>query len=456
MAAARQTDRREFLRRCVIAASATNAMSTRVTARFNNQVDRPAIGLIGAGGRGRSIAKLAQAFGDLVAICDADLRQAESAKAMFGGKADVVQDYRRLLDRKDIDVVLNATPDHWHTAINVAACRAGKDVYTEKPMTLTIEEGKLLRGVVQETGRIVQVGTQQRSERQFQTAVELVRNGRIGRLQRVAVLLPFWTTKSEPFQEQPIPAELDWNLYQGQAPERPYHSARTHFTYRWFWEYAGGIICDWGNHHMDIAHWGMGQELGGPLTVQGQGYFPNGGKPLHYNNPDRFVVRMTYPGDIQLVYLVVRDAKYQASMKAGDISPADDADLFRNVPDDLQAEQRNGIMFTGDQGRIFVNRGGVHGQAAEDLAENPLPSDAWRVYPNDNHMGNFFACARSRQQPASTVQVQHRTITACHLGNIAMRLGRQLRWDAAAEQIVGDEEACRWQHREQRAPFGVS
>jgi len=143
-------------------------------------------------------------------------------------------------------------------------------------------------------------------------------------------------------------------------------------------------------------------------------------------------------------------------MKAGDLSAEDDAALFANVPDDLQHEQRNGIMFTGEEGRIFVNRGGVFGKAVEELKENPLPDDAWKVRPSHNHMGNFFECVKTRQQPVSTVQMQHRTISACHLGNIAMRLKRKITWDPARQEIVGDEEANAWQHREQRSPYKVT
>ena len=194
-----------------------------------------------------------------------DRGQAERAKAAFDNRPDLYTDYRKLLERTDIDVIINGTPDHWHTAVCVAACRAGKDVYTEKPLTLTIDEGKQLRKVVEETGRVVQVGTQQRSEKQFQLAVELVRNGRIGKLQQVWVVLPYFSTKGGPFPSTPVPEGLDWNLYQGQAPVHDYCKQRTHSNFRWWYEYAGGIVTDWGNHHMDIAHWGMDCELGGPL-----------------------------------------------------------------------------------------------------------------------------------------------------------------------------------------------
>ncbi len=158
----------------------------------------------------------------MVAVCDVDLANADRASELLGGKPEVYQDYRKLLDRKDVEIVTNGTPDHWHTAVNVAACRAGKDVYTEKPLTLTIDEGKLLRKVVEETGRIVQVGTQQRSEAHFRTACELVRNGRVGKLREVRVYLPFWTTKGGPFAARPVPSTLDWDLWQGQAPEHPF------------------------------------------------------------------------------------------------------------------------------------------------------------------------------------------------------------------------------------------
>lgn len=419
--------------------------------------DRLRVGCIGVGGRGTGVAREAAALGDIVAVCDADLANAERAQATFGGKPAVYQDYRTLLDRNDIDVVTNGTPDHWHTIVNIAACRSGRDVYTEKPFTLTIEEGQILRKVVQETGRIVQVGTQQRSAAHFRTACELVRNGRIGKLKQVVVLLPFWTTKGGPFSPQPVPKNLDWDLWQGQAPERPFCPQRLHFNFRWWSEYAGGIITDWGQHHMDIAHWGMGVEQGGPLEVEGRAFFPNRGQPDCFDNPDRFAVRMKYPGDVDLLYLVTRDAKYLQSMAAGDITEAEDAELFAGVPDEWKKEQRNGIMFIGDQGRVFVNRGGAFGKAVEELKEHPFPADAVRLYESNNHIGNFFECVRSRQPPVSPVDIGHRVITACHLGNIAMRLKRKITWDPVKEEIVGDPEAGNsiYVRRPQRAPYLV-
>jgi len=418
--------------------------------------DRPLVAAIGVGGRGMSIAKQAARFGDVVAVCDVDLSRAGKAKETLGGKAEVYQDYRKLLDRKDVEVVINGTTDHWHTAVNVAACRAGKDVYTEKPLTLTIDEGKLLRRVVQETGRIVQVGAQQKSDEKFRLACRLVRNGRVGKLRQVIVTLPFWNTKGGPFATKPVPPELDWDLWQGQAPEHEFCPERLHFNFRWWQEYAGGIITDWGQHHVGIAQWGMDMERSGPLTIEGRAIFPNRNQPECrgncYNNPDRFLVRMTYAGGIEMWYFVVRDEKYWKYS-----TPEEDRELFAGVPEEIIAEKRNGIMFVGDQGRVFCNRGNVQGKPVEELAENPLPAGANLLNESNDHMENFFQCVKSRQQPVAPVEVEHRTITACHLGNIAIRLGRKITWDPQQEAIVGDPEAAQsiYVRRTQRRPYTI-
>ena len=427
-------------------------------AHFTAKNDRPLVAAVGVGGRGMGDARAAAQFGDMVAVCDADLARAERAKATFDGKPAVFQDYRKMLDaHPEIEVGINGAPDPWHTAINVAACQAGKDVYTEKPLTLTIEEGQILRRVVQETGRIVQVGTQQRSQVAFRTVCELARNGRVGKIQQVAVLLPFKSYKGGPFPAAPVPPTLDWDLWQGQAPEREYRKERTHYSFRFWWEYAGGKITDWGQHHLDIAHWGMGWEDTGPLEVEGRAFFPNRGIPNAYDNADRFVTRMKYPGDIEVIFMVVRDKTYMQSMADGDMTEAEDAELFEGVPDQWRNEQREGIMFIGEKGRVFVNRGKAYGKAVEELPENPLPADAIRLYESNDHMGNFFDCVKSRKQPVSTVDVAHRVITACHLGNAAIHLKRKIKWDPVKEEIVGDPEAnqSRYLRREQRTPYAI-
>lgn len=452
------TTRRTFLRQAIPATAAAYASYAVPGLALDHSTaarkEGPRIALIGAGARGIALAAAASRFGRLVAVADVDLAQGEKARQALESPFDLVQDYRRVLDRSDVDVVINATPDHWHTAINIDACNAAKDVYTEKPLTLTIEEGQLLKRVVAATGRVMQVGTNQRSGSQFRTAVELVKQGRIGPLQRVAIQLPFWSAKGGPFAAHPIPKTLDWNAYQGQAAKQPYCPERTHFYFRYWWEYAGGICCDWGHHHVDIAHWAMGVGESGPLTVEARCLFPNRGAPQHFNNPDRFTARLEYPGQIRADFFVVRDERYLASMNQGDIREADDAWLFAGVSEELRREQRNGIMFVGSEGRIFVNRGGLYGAAVEALDDLEDRRRDWQTDPTLKHVENFFECVESRKTPVANVAEQHRSITACHLTNIAMRVGRTLHWDAAAEQIVGDDEASRWTRREARAPYG--
>ena len=378
--------------------------------------DRLRIGWIGAGGRGTGVIRQAAEHGDVVAIADVDLRQAEKGKALFDGKPDVYQDYRRLVDRQDVDVIVNATPDHWHTAVNLAACRAGKDVYTEKPLTLTIEEGKLLCEVVGHSGRVVQVGTQRRSMPTIQKGVEVVRNGRLGKLKQVWVALPWYSTKGGPYRNAPVPESLDWDAYQGQAPVHEYYPERTHKTFRWFYEYAGGIITDWGNHIMDVAHWGMGCELSGPVSIEARGQFPNPAGVDYFNTPGRFFSRMIYPDGVELLFFsAIGLRRVYGTEKAEPLSPDQIDRLFgSDVPDEVKTLDRHGVMFIGDKGRMFVNVRGAYGKPVEELAENPLPEDAWRAEPSDNHMQDFIRCVKQRKKPVAPVDVEHRTVTACH------------------------------------------
>jgi predicted dehydrogenase len=409
---------------------------------------------------GTGDAHAARRFGEIAAVCDVDLRHAEKFKNDFGGKIDVYQDYRKLLDRQDIDVVIQATPDHWHTKINMDACLAGKDVYGEKPFTLTIREGQKLCKVLKETGRVFQTGTQQRSDKRFQTAVELVRNGRIGKLKRVLVALPYYSSWGGPFTpDAEVPNELDWDLYQGQAPVHPYIPQRTHQIFRWWYEYAGGMVTDWGNHHMDVAHWGMDMDRSGPLSVEGRAIFPNEGKPDCFNTPDRFYAVLKYPGDVELFFYTVFAEKpgFTGSIGHQETTKEQFDGLFgKECPQDVHDNKRNGIMFIGDQGRIFVNRGGLFGKPVEELQENPLPENAWRVRPSDNHMKNFFDCVRSRETPVAPADIEHRSVSACHLTNISIRLGgRKLEWNPEKEVFPGDAEANAMLTREQREPYRI-
>jgi myo-inositol 2-dehydrogenase / D-chiro-inositol 1-dehydrogenase len=400
------------------------------------------------------------------AVCDVDRRHAEQAKATFQGKPDIYEDYRKLLERNDLDVIVNGTPDHWHTTVNLAALRAGKDLYTEKPLTLTIDEGKLLCKAVEETKRIVQVGTMQRSQQCFQTAVELVRNGRIGKLKQVWVALPFCSTKGGPFPKEPVPKQLNWDFYQGQAPVHDYCHERTHLDFRWWYEYSGGITTDWGNHHIDIAHWGMDCELTGPSSVEARGLFPNPKDPRYYNTADRFFARLQYPHDVEMLFFISLNQRghYGSEKEKDEISPEQLDKLFGDgVPEELKSYNRDGVMFIGEKGRLVVNRGGVYGKPVNELKKNPLPSDAWRVQPPADpkvdstiaHMANFFDCVKTRKQPLAPVPVEHRTVSVCHLTNISIRLNRKIAWDPERQEIVGDTEANAMLKREQRKPYQV-
>lgn len=396
--------------------------------------DRFGIGSIGMRYQGSVIAEKALEYGDIVAICDVDREIAEKARQQFGGQAELYEDYRQLLERPDVDVVTIGTPDHWHTRMVIDACRAGKDVYCEKPLTLTIDEGKQLARVVAETGAVLQVGSWQRSDHRFRLACELVRQGRIGKLQRVTVTLGK-NVQGGPFPTGDAPAHLNWDAWQGQTPDVPYCTERCHYTFRWWYEYSGGQMTDWGAHHLDIAQWGIGAEQSGPVEIDGRATFPEvaGG----YNVAIDYQATYRYANGVEMVVL---------------------------------DEGRNGVMFEGDEGRVFVNRGTVSGVPVEELEQNPLPRESFVLYPHDNldrpprmgkldaivnHMGNFFDCVRSREAPLSDVVSQHRSVSTCHLGNISMRLGRPLYWDPDAEQFVGDDEANTWLARPQREPYQI-
>jgi predicted dehydrogenase len=432
-----KTSRRRFLAASAGALAAVGGGPYLFTSQARAQSgpkdknDRPGIGSIGMRYQGSVITEKAAAYGDVVAIADVDRHVREQARASFGSTPKIFEDYRALLDRKEVDVVLIGSPDHWHAKMAIDACRAGKDVYVEKPLTLTIDEGKAIRKVVEETGRVVQVGSWQRNDHRFRLAVEMVRQGRLGKLKKVTC-----TTDANPaggpFPERPVPGHLNWDLWLGQAPSVPYVEERCHYTFRWWYEYAGGKVTDWGAHDIDIAQWGIG-EL--PVEIDCKAELPN--IPDGYNVAVHYGGTIRYPSGVEIV---------------------------------LAEEGRSGVLFEGDQGRLFVNRGTLSGVPVEQLADNPLPREKFTLYDFDNldrpervgkldaiinHMGNFFDCVRDRRTPISDAESQHRSAATCHLANISMRLGRPLKWDAESEQIVGDAEANAMLSRQQRKGFEV-
>jgi myo-inositol 2-dehydrogenase / D-chiro-inositol 1-dehydrogenase len=434
----RDTTRREFLG-STSAFLAAGAIAPAVYVNATQAADQPSsanerlgVGAIGLRYQGTVDTEKARMYGDIVALSDVDQHVREQARASFGSTPRIFEDYRDLLKRKDVDVVVIGTPDHWHAKMLIDACRAGKDVYCEKPLTLTIDEGKLLRKVVQETGRVVQVGSWQRSDHRFRLGIELVRQGRIGKLQRVEVILGK-NKQGGPYKLMPVPKHFNWDLWQGQTPNVPYIAERSHYTFRWWYEYSGGQMTDWGAHHLDIAQWGINSF---PVEIEGSATYPDVGS-------DCFNVSLDY------------SARYRYA-NGVEMTVADNG--------------RNGVMFTGTEGRVFVNRGTVSGKPVEELAQRPLPRENFSVYDFDNldrperagkldaivnHMGNFFDCIRSGKQPISDIASQHRSVSTCHLGNIAMRLGRPLKWDPEKEEFPGDAEANSYLKREQRSGFEV-
>ena len=421
--------------------------------------DRIAIGLIGAGGMGMGNLNSAKEWIDLVAIADVDAGRAAAAKASLGrGKADVYDDYRRILERKDIDVLHIATPDHWHTKPLIEAMLAGKDVYCEKPLTLTIDEGKLIRRVQKETGRIVQVGTQQRSTfNLFVKAMALVAEGRLGRIKKVqAAIGAAPSSPSIPVAQ--VPQGLDWNRWLGPAPAVDYRLLQgpatkdkdgkeklprpftnCHYEFRWWYEYSGGKLTDWGAHHVDIAKWALelNGQTAGPTQIGGMAKHPVSFKDGvavekdRYNTATEFLFTVDFPGGTQMV--------------------------IRNDTD-------NGVLIEGDKGTIFVNRGKLTGAPVDALKDAPLPEDAIaKVYKNlpmeqnerKAHWANFLHCAKTRKEPISDVHTHMQALNICHLAGISARLGRTLKWDAAAEQIVGDEQANAMLARPYRKGFEI-
>jgi myo-inositol 2-dehydrogenase / D-chiro-inositol 1-dehydrogenase len=394
--------------------------------------DMPGVALVGCGGRGRGVAKEAQKFGKLIAVCDVDSSRAEGA-ALELKAAHTYSDFRKLLERDDVHVVVNGTPDHWHTIINIAALKSGKDVYSEKPLTLTIDEGRKLVAVVKQTGRVLQTGSQQRSDAKFRMVCELVRNGRLGKLTRVTTVLPAGLNKG-PFKEQPVPKSLDWDTWLGQAPKVPYVPERCHVNFRFWYDYSGGTITDWGAHHNDIALWGMGTERTGPVSVEGQKLVEQ--IPGGYTAASQYIVRYTWENGVEHVCKTTT------------------ADSIFGGPqgEPPPGETRNGVIFEGTEGRIYIRRGHIDASDPE-LLKQELPSSAERLYASNDHMGNFFDCVRSRKAPICEAEIGHRSVSVCHLGSIALRLGRKLKWDPQNEQFVGDDEANGYVARQMRKPW---
>ena len=435
--------RRSFLRRTTALAAATGlplwfvqrevAHADAPKRNVLSPNERPKIALIGAGGMGTGNARNFKRFGDIVAVCDVDQNHIERAVGRLkdeGRKIDTYTDFRKLLERDDIHAIINGTPDHWHTLINIGAAKAGMDIYSEKPLTLTIDEGRHVIKAVRDNQVVLQTGTQQRSSTRFRMACELVRNNRIGKLKEVTVWLPAGV-RGGPFDTATIPDGLDWDYWQGPAPAAQYVPERCHSTFRNWYEYSGGTMTDWGAHHMDIGYWAVG--LPAPTAVEGKRLTEP--VPGGYNAISDYEVKFTYPnGVIFNVKTTQDDSPFGAVVN----------------PDG----QRNGIRFEGTNGWIWVNRSEISA-SDRDLLRTPLPDDAERLYVSNDHRENLIDCMRTREDPIANVETGHLSSTVCHLGVISLRTRHSLKWDPEAERFIGEhaEEANTHIARELRKPY---
>jgi predicted dehydrogenase len=422
MATYREVSRRGFLGG-VGAAWAFPLVMTGRTRGAAAPSERIRLGFIGVGRQGTANLKglLKRPGVEVVALADVDADHVAAAAKVVekdGGDPAVFRDYRRLLEDPSIDGVVVSTPDHWHALATVDACLAGKDVYCEKPLTLTVAEGRRMVDVARATGRVVQTGSQQRSDRNFRLACELVRGGRLGKIEEVRTLLPRVNFDGPAVADSPAPPGLDYETWLGPAPERPYNAKRVHYLFRFFWDYSGGQMTNFGAHHLDIAQWGLGRDESGPVAVEATATFHKDG---WYEVAETSRIVYSYDDGVRLVC--------------------------------LQGEGKGrSVEFQGERGTIGVWRGGIEAsdpeilKAGEGEGREPL-------YVSDDHHQNWLDCIKSREKPICDVEIGHRSATVCHLGNIAIRSGRKIAWDPAAETIPDDAQAAAMLSRPYRSPW---
>ncbi|WP_044256957.1 Gfo/Idh/MocA family oxidoreductase [Rhodopirellula sp. SWK7] len=438
-------NRRDFLRTSAAAGSALTLASAVSAADQTDNAgsEKLRLAAIGVGGsrgrynRGGAIARQAAKFANMIAVCDVDDKHAAEFNESFGGKLATYRDYRDLLETEKPDVVTIGTPDHWHASIAIDALRAGCHVYCEKPLTLTIDEGKQIREVVKETGKVFQVGTQQRSDNaRFLTAIAMVQTGRLGDNVNAYVAIG-GAPEGGPFETTTAPDDIDWDLWVGPAPEAKYSEERRRF-FRWYLEYSGGKMTDWGAHHIDIAQWALAPGDTGPVKISGEGTFT----PIV---PADFNWNSFLEGEASLPNGYNAATKFHINLEFADGATMSVNHHYKREGDNV--DFGNGILFEGDKGRIFVNRGKIEGRPMDALTDADRKEldekivELCKGKKPGNHMGNFFACIEEGGLPISDVWTHHRTMTSCHLCNLTLMLGRELNWDPKAEEFVNDDQA---------------
>ncbi len=436
-------DRRSFLQTSSVAGLAAAAIPfawTRPAFANKSHNDRPRVGCIGVGSMGTGDARGHNHFGDIVAVCDVDwqhMRRAHHDENIGKGKSAIYDDYRRVLDRNDIDVVSIVTPDHWHVKIAVEALQAGKHVFCQKPLTLTLEENGLIRNACRACpDQVFFIGTQQRSNRDlFLRAVNMVQKGLLGDIRKITVGINGSPTGG-PFDVADVPWQLDWEKWLGQAPLVDYREKRCHYQFRWWYEYSGGKFTDWGAHHVDIATWAIGQD------DEGQG-------PVEIDGTDA-----QHPVEFKDGYPVVDDC-YNSSHDFNIIC------RFENgIEMHVTSRGDNGVKFEGTKGRIFVNRERLTGLPIEENWDEGQYTDEdvvalYKGKPHEGHKANFYRCIAEGGLPVSDVYSHVQAMSTCHLAAIAARLNRVIRWDPVKEQITGDEQAAAMASRTPREGYEI-
>ena len=450
--------RRKFITRSITAAAGTIIIPTIVPSSVigkNPPSDKINIGWIGCGRQGRGDISGTMRFDTamVIAVADVDSNRTELGKKLIeAGYAKktgatnpvdvkMYDDYKELLLNKSIDAVMITTPDHWHSQPAIEAALAGKDIYLEKPTSLTIKEGRLLSDVVKKTKVILQVGTQQRSSTQFRFAAELVRNGRIGKLHTVKIGLP-GDPSGPPAVEAPVPKNLNYGMWLGSTPEVYYTEIRVHPQIdfdRPGWlrceQFGAGMITGWGQHHFDSAAWGMDTELTGPISIEAVAQFPKSGL---WDVHGDFMSKAEYKNGITML---------------------------------TSGGYPNGVRYEGTEGWIFVTRGNYRATDSDPIPEGrgqkPLEAsdpnilksvigpNEIHLYVSQNQQGNWLDCIKSRKEPISSVEIGHRACSVCLVTHISMKLGRKLEWNPDKEVFVNDKEANSMLSRPQRAPYGT-
>ena len=390
------------------------------------------LGCIGVGGMGTGNMNgfLTKPNAQVLAVCDVDTAHRNNARDLVNKAYDnsdcaVYNDFRDVLARRDIDAVMIATPDHWHGIIAVAAARARKDIYGEKPLAYTISEGRAIVDAVQRYGVIWQTGSWQRSQQHFRFGCELVRNGRIGQVHTVRVGLPYGNSiQNRGTQPGPAPADFDYEMWLGPAPWRPYNPSRCHWNFRWISDYSGGQLTDWAGHHCDIANWGMNTETTAPIAIEGRAIFPPAQDGL-FDTPESYYFECKYAEGFTMI-----------------------------VADQKQQPKGMGAQFFGTEGWVYVDRSGIDAHP-KALLKSVIGPNEIHLYESTDHIGNFLDGVASRAPTITPANIAHHAIMIGHLGNIAMRFGRPLQWNPTAERFINDPEADRWLARPMRGSWCI-